>query len=144
MMCDVRRVKQGSWMKLHTQIGLVRTINVRCIYGTSGREITIYGHGGVCIRFWPTLHTIHIHTCTHATNTPALTPTPTSSHTHSLSLSLSHTHTHTHTHANTIRYTHATHTHTSCSSSTAASSSCARQLSRPISLSLQEYSHYRK
>ena len=37
-------------------VGLARTIYIRCIYGTFGREITKYTViYGVYIRFWPTL-----------------------------------------------------------------------------------------
>jgi hypothetical protein len=39
-------------------IGLARTIYIRCIYGIFGREITKYTViYGVYIRFWPTLNT---------------------------------------------------------------------------------------
>ena len=38
------------------QLGLARTIYIRCIYGIFGREITEYTViYGVYIRFWPTL-----------------------------------------------------------------------------------------
>jgi hypothetical protein len=41
-----------------SQIGLARTIYIRCVYGTFGREFTIYTViYGVYIRFWPTLLT---------------------------------------------------------------------------------------
>jgi len=37
-------------------VGLARTINIRCIYGIFGREITKYTViYGVYMRFWPTL-----------------------------------------------------------------------------------------
>jgi len=37
-------------------LGLARAIYIRCVYGTFGREITIYMViYGVYIRFWPTL-----------------------------------------------------------------------------------------
>ena len=38
-------------------IGLAKTLNVRCIYGIFGREITeCTAKYGAYIRFWPTLH----------------------------------------------------------------------------------------
>jgi hypothetical protein len=41
-----------------SQVGLARTIYVRCIYGFCGREFTKYTViYGVDIRFWPTLLT---------------------------------------------------------------------------------------
>jgi hypothetical protein len=48
--------KEGT----QTSLGLARTINIRCIYGTFGREITEYTViYGVYIQFWPTLHITH-------------------------------------------------------------------------------------
>jgi len=40
------------------QVGLARTIYIRCIYGIFGRKITKYTViYGIYIRFWPTLKT---------------------------------------------------------------------------------------
>jgi hypothetical protein len=44
------------YLKLSLSLGLARTMNIRCIYGIFGREITEYTViYGVYNRFWPTL-----------------------------------------------------------------------------------------
>ena len=46
-----------SGLQVHMCVELARTIYIRCMYGTFGREITKYTViYGVYIRFWPTLH----------------------------------------------------------------------------------------
>jgi hypothetical protein len=56
--CMLQRTRLRS--RAVSYVGLARTIYIRCIYGTFGREITkctvIYG---VYIRFWPTLVICH-------------------------------------------------------------------------------------
>ena len=58
-------------------VGLARTINIRCIYGIFGREITIHtAIYGVYIRFWLTLriHTFCRNFDTYGRSHQALTP----------------------------------------------------------------------
>ena len=74
-----RQIGSKSLISVHMYVGLARTINIRCIYGMLGRDITKYTViCGVHIRFWPSL-CICIATSLHLSDIMLVSPRPDSS-----------------------------------------------------------------